>query len=73
MSTLLSLRNYLAGPRQQKSAGTSAWASLHASLRNALERSAQARARRELLDLADRYDETDPELAKELRSAASGH
>ena len=72
MSTLLALRSYLAGPQQQKSAGTSAWASLHSTLRDALERSAQARARRELLELADRYDATDPELAKELRSAASG-
>ena len=39
---------------------------------NALEASGQARARRELLDFALRCEGQQPELAKELRTAA-GH
>ncbi|MBS0444846.1 MAG: hypothetical protein JSR59_02740 [Proteobacteria bacterium] len=70
MSALLALRNFVAGPRPERSASRGTWTSLNAALRDALEKSAQARARRELAELADRYSVTDPELAKELRHAA---
>ena len=43
-------------------AGTAVW--------RALEQSARARAQRHLLDFADRCEGQQPELAKELRSAA---
>lgn len=70
MSTLLSLRNYVYGPaKPARPSKTGLWAGWHAALRSALEASARARAQRELLELADRYSATDPELAKELRAA----
>jgi hypothetical protein len=70
MSTLLSLRNFVFGAATPaKSFRTSLWSVWPATVRSALEASAQARAQRELLELADRYSATDPELAKELRAA----
>jgi hypothetical protein len=41
-----------------------------AAIWSALEQSGQARARRHLLDFADRCESLQPELAKELRIAA---
>ena len=53
-------------------AGTAArgWlARAGASLRRWLEETGRARAQRELLERAARYEATQPELAKELRAA----
>ena len=42
-----------------------------APIRRALEAARQARARRQLLDFADRCESNQPELAKELRAASN--
>jgi len=47
------------------------FARIRASVLGALEASAQARARRHLLDFADRCEANQPELAKELRAAGN--
>ena len=62
-------------PRQSLPAGapgTGLVARIGASLWKWLEQVGRARARRELMELADRSEATQPELAKELR-AACGH
>jgi hypothetical protein len=60
-------------PKQPVAQRRRSWpARAGAAVWRALEQSGQARARRHLLDFADRCEPSQPELAKELRVAA-GH
>jgi hypothetical protein len=60
-------------PKQPAAPRLRSWrARTSAAVWRALEESGQARARRHLLDFADRCEPSQPELAKELRIAA-GH
>ncbi len=71
MSTLLSLRNFVWGSSASaKPATNGLWTTWRDGFRAALEASARARSRQALLELSHRYSDTDPELAKELRTAA---
>jgi hypothetical protein len=54
-----------------RTATPSRLARLGASIRRALEATGRARARRQLLDFADRCESNQPELAKELRAASN--
>jgi hypothetical protein len=72
MNTLLDIRNFIFTSGASDSSAGGHLAGWVASVRKSLEASARARSQRELLDLADRYSATEPELAKELRAAASG-
>jgi hypothetical protein len=58
-------------PKQPAEPRLRSWpARARAAIWSALEQSGQARARRHLLDFADRCESLQPELAKELRIAA---
>ena len=63
LSTALSAPVRAAGPSRLARLGSSIW--------RALEATGQARARRQLLDFADRCEWNQPELAKELRAASN--
>jgi hypothetical protein len=59
-------------PQPGRTTAVAAWlARFGSSVWRALEATGQARARRELLDFADRCESNQPELAKELRSASA--
>ncbi|MEP6876920.1 MAG: hypothetical protein ABI887_21380 [Burkholderiales bacterium] len=61
-------------PKQLAAPSLRPWlARVSATVWRALEDSGRARARRHLLDFADHCEALQPELAKELRSAARHH
>ena len=70
MTTLITpLATALSAP--VRDVGTSQLARLGSSIWRALEVAGQLRARRHLLDFADRCESNQPELAKELRAASN--
>lgn len=69
MNTLITLLPLASSPARAQGAGH--MARIGASIWRWMESIGQARARRELLMLADQYDITQPELAKVLRAACA--